>query len=63
MQLVMWAQQALPLNEKEDVWVAAALSTSDAAWIHYQKKTLFSLSAACGVCDHPHPNIKGTSTK
>lgn len=25
MQLVMWAQQALPLNEKEDVWVAAAL--------------------------------------
>lgn len=48
MQLVTWVQQALPLNEKEDVWVAAGLSTSDAAWIIIREKFILPL-CICGV--------------
>lgn len=52
MQLVTWVQQALPLNEKEDVWVAAGLSTSDAAWIIIREKFILPLRI-CGVWSSP----------
>lgn len=45
----MWVQHALPLNnEEKNVWVTSGLSTSDAAWIHFQRK--YSSSLQLVVC-------------
>lgn len=45
----MWVQPALPLNEDENVWVTSGLSTSDAAWIDFQRKYSSSLQLVVRV--------------